>query len=73
MLVERNFSVDEKPKEKKVYYNPMMIDTRMMSEEEVKTEKFRKHFEKMITYLTKYTHLFIANVKNEPFLFKLWS
>ncbi len=64
MLVERNFSVDEKPKERKIYYNPLMIDTKMMSEEEVKTEKFRKHFEKMIIYFTKYTQIFIANSKN---------
>jgi hypothetical protein len=64
MLVERNFSLDLKPKEKKIYYNPLLIDTRMMSEEEVKTEKFRKHFEKMIRYFTKYTQFFVANLHN---------
>jgi hypothetical protein len=55
-----------------VYYNPLMIDTRMMSEEEVKTEKYRKHFDKMVAYFAKYVRLFEANLSNPPFLSTLW-
>jgi hypothetical protein len=62
MLFNRNFSTEEKPREKKIYYNPLMIDTKMMSEEEVKAEKYRKHFEKMVSYFTKYIQLFMVNI-----------
>lgn len=73
MLFERNFSSEEKAKEKKVYFNPLMIDTKMMSEEEVKAEKYRKHFEKMIRYFTKFVGFFIVNLSNDSFLFNLWN
>ena len=50
-----------------------MIDTRMMSEEEVKIEKYRKHFEKMVSYFSKYVKLFLANLNKNDFLFNLWN
>ena len=50
-----------------------MVDTRMMSEEEVKAEKYRKHFDKMVRYFSSYVKLFIANLNNKTILFNLWN
>ena len=50
-----------------------MLDVKMMSEDEVKEEKYRQHFEKMLLYFDKLVNLILRNVQNNKFLEHVWK
>ena len=45
----------------------------MMSEQEVKEEKYKLHFLKMLEYFNKITELVLENIGNESFLKDIWK
>ena len=70
--MEKGFIVETKVEEKKVYFG-QMLDVKMMSEDEVKEEKYRQHFEKMLLYFEKLVNLILRNIQNNQFMENVWK
>ena len=70
--MEKGLLVEEKKEEKKVYFG-QMLDAKMMSEDEVKEEKYRQHFEKMLLYFEKLVNLILRNMQNSSFMEQIWK
>ena len=71
-LKKKGLYAEPKIQEKKIYFGQMM-DVKMMSEDEVKEEKKRQHFDKMLLYFRKLVNLILRNIQEESFIQHLWK
>lgn len=71
-MVERQIHKIEEIKPKKVYIG-MTIEAKMMSEQEVKEEKYREHFMKMVRLFDLVVAHFLNNFNNHELLTQLWK
>ena len=71
-MVEKQIHKVEEEKPKKVYLG-LNFEVKMMSEQEVKEEKYRRHFLKMVALFDKIVSLFLNTLIDHDLLIKLWQ
>ena len=72
MMVERQIHKVVEVKPKKIYRG-VIIETKMMSEEEVKEEKYNVHFLKMVRLFDLISDSFLNNFNDHALLTSLWK
>ena len=50
-----------------------MLDVKMMSEDEVKEEKYRQHFDKMLHYFGKLVDMILRSINEPNFIEHIWE
>jgi hypothetical protein len=70
--VEKGICKIEDFKPKKVYIG-VTYEVKMMSEQEVKEEKYHRHFMKMLAIFDKITAKLLATLNSHPLICRLWS
>ena len=71
-MVEKQIHKVEEEKPKMVYLG-LNFEVKMMSEQEVKEEKYRRHFLKMVALFDKIVSLFLNTLIDHDLLIKLWQ